>query len=105
MSSHSRVWIAGPLAAFASGFGERLVRQGYRPGTAADQLRLMADMSGWLGGRGLEASDLTVAATEQFSAQRRASGRARLASARALAPCWITCVSWGWCRRRWLLRR
>lgn len=74
------------MAAFASGFGERLVRQGYRPGPAADQLRLMADMSGWLGGRGLEASDLTVAATEQFSAQRRAAGRARLASARALCP-------------------
>lgn len=86
MGSRSGVRVAGPLAAFAPGFGERLARQGYRPGPAADQLRLMADVSRWLAERDLEAGDLTTLAARQFSAERRAAGRRRLASARALDP-------------------
>ncbi len=86
MSGRSGVRIAGPLAAFAPGFSERLVRWGYRPGSVADQLRLMADVSRWLAERGVEAGDLTVAAGEQFSAERRAAGRVRLVSVRALRP-------------------
>jgi site-specific recombinase XerD len=74
------------LAAFAPGFGERLTRLGYRPGPAADQLRLMADVSRWLAERDLEAGDLTTLAARQFSAERRAAERTRLASARALCP-------------------
>lgn len=86
MSSRSGVRIAGPLAAFAPGFGESLVRWGYRPGSAADQLRLMADVSRWLAERGLDGGDLTDSAVAQFSAQRRAAGCVRLMSARALRP-------------------
>jgi integrase/recombinase XerD len=86
MSSRSGVRVAGPLAVFAPGFVEDLVARGYRPGPAADQLRLMADVSRWLAGRGLGAGDLTAVAAERFSAERRASGRVRLASARALSP-------------------
>jgi len=92
VSSHSGVGVAsgvgvgGPLAAFASGFVEDLIARGYRPGTAADQLRLMADVSRWLGERGLGAGDLTVSVTEWFAAERRAAGRARFVSPRALIP-------------------
>lgn len=86
MSGRSGVRIAGPLAALAPGFSESLVRWGYRPGSVVDQLRLMADVSRWLAERGVEAGDLTVAAAEQFSAERRAAGRVRLVSARALRP-------------------
>lgn len=86
MSGRSGVRIVGPLAALAPGLGESLVRWGYRPGSVADQLRLMADVSRWLAERGVEAGDLTVAAAEQFSAERRSAGRARLVSARALRP-------------------
>jgi integrase/recombinase XerD len=78
--------VAGPLSAFASGFAEVLVWRGYRPGAAADQLRLMADVSRWLAECGLDAGDLTAVAAGRFSAQRRASGRMRLVSARALSP-------------------
>jgi len=46
----------------------------------------MADVSRWLADGGLEAKDLTVVAAEQFSAERRAAGRTRLVSARALDP-------------------
>jgi integrase/recombinase XerD len=86
VSSRSGVRVAGPLAAFAPGFVEDLVARGYRPGPAADQLRLMADVSRWLGERDLAAGDLTVVAAERFAAERRAAGRSRLRSARALMP-------------------
>ena len=86
MGSRLRVRIAGPLAGLAPGFDESLVRRGYRPSPATRQLRLMADVSRWLAERGLEANDLTEAAAERFSAERRAAGRTRLASARALRP-------------------
>ena len=86
MSSRSGVRVAGPLAAFASGFVEDLVARGYRPRSAADQLRLVAEVSRWLAEQGLGAGDLTVVAVERFAAERRASGRSRLRSARALSP-------------------
>jgi integrase/recombinase XerD len=86
VSSRSGVRVTGPLAAFAPGFVEDLVARGYRLGPAVDQLRLMADVSRWLAERGLVAGDLTVVAAERFAAERRAAGRSRLRSARALTP-------------------
>jgi integrase/recombinase XerD len=74
------------LAGFAAGFGEYLERRGYRPGPVADQLWLLVEVSRWLAKRGLGAADLTAVRVGQFSAQRRASGRARLLSPRALDP-------------------
>jgi integrase/recombinase XerD len=74
------------LAGFAAGFGEHLQRRGYRPGPVADQLWLLVGVSSWLAARGLGAADLTAVWVEQFSAQRRASGRGRLVSPRALDP-------------------
>ena len=74
------------MAGFAAGFGEHLGRRGYRPGPVADQLWLLVDVSRWLAELGLGAPDLTAVRVEQFSTQRRASGRARLLSPRALEP-------------------
>lgn len=82
----SNLGMAGLLAEFAPGFGSELVVRGYRPGPAADQLRLMADVSRWLAEQGLGAGALTVVAAERFAAERRAAGRTRLVSARALSP-------------------
>jgi integrase/recombinase XerD len=86
VSRRSGVRVEGPLAPFAPGFVEDLVARGYRPGPAADQLRLVAEVSRWLAERGLGAVDLTTLAAEQFAAERRASGRSRLRSTRALMP-------------------
>jgi integrase/recombinase XerD len=86
MGSRSPVRVSGPLAVFAAGFGVHLERSGYRSGAAADQLWLLVAVSRWLAERGLGAADLTAARVEEFSAQRRASGRARLVSPRALGP-------------------
>jgi integrase len=82
----SELGMAGPLAAFAPGFSAELVARGYRPGSAAAQLRLMADVSGWLAARGLAPGDLTDELVERVMVARRASGCSRLFSSRALSP-------------------
>jgi integrase/recombinase XerD len=86
MSSVSGLGVSGPLAVFAPGFSAELVRQGYRPGSAAAQLRLMADASAWLAGQGLQACDLTEDRVVQLMVARRAAGRAHLLSVRATGP-------------------
>ena len=86
MSSCSRVGVIGPLAAFAPGFRAELVRQGYRSGSVAEQLRLMAHASRWLAVRDLQAGDLTEVRVALVMSERRAAGRSRLLSPRAMRP-------------------
>jgi integrase/recombinase XerD len=86
MSSVSEVRVSGPLAAFASGFAAELVRRGYRPGSAREQLRLMADASEWLAGRGLGPGDLTEVEVAELMVARRAAGRWHLLSRQAMVP-------------------
>jgi integrase len=84
MSSTSGM--VGPLAAFAPGFGSELVARGYRPRSAAAQLEVMADASAWLAARNLGPGDLSEALVVRLMAERRASGRCRLFSPRAMVP-------------------
>ena len=49
MTDPSRVRTSGALQPFATGFAAELARQGYRSGSQAQQLRLMAHVSRWLG--------------------------------------------------------
>lgn len=86
MGDGSGLGMAGPLAAFGSGFSAELLRQGYRPRSAGEQLRLMADVSEWLAGRGLGPCDLTEVRVAELMAARRAAGRLHLLSARAMVP-------------------
>jgi site-specific recombinase XerD len=74
------------LAVFAPGFLDALLRRGYRPGTAAKQLQLMAHLSRWMAARDLEPAALGGIEIERFLWERRAAGRVQLASARALVP-------------------
>jgi integrase/recombinase XerD len=76
----------GAVSAFAPGFVDELLGQGYRPGTAAKQLQLMAHLSRWMAERDLEPGALRGVEIERFVGDRRASGRVQLASARALVP-------------------
>lgn len=73
MSNPARVGMAGPLAEFAPAFLTDLVTKGYRPGTAAKQLQLMAHLSRWLGARELEPAALDRAEIERFVRERRLS--------------------------------
>ena len=85
MSNPLRVEMSGPLSAVAPGFLEELLRQGYRPETAAKQLQLMAHLSRWLAARELDSSDLTGAQVGQFLAERRERHR-HLISAKGIGP-------------------
>jgi integrase/recombinase XerD len=82
----SRARVTGPLQPYAAGFAAELARLGYTSGSACGQMFLMAHVSRWLAGEGLNAGGLTDEAAGRFLAARRAAGYAQLLSAKALAP-------------------
>lgn len=69
----SRVSVTGPLADHAAGFLASLLEQGYTPLSAANQLRVMAHLSRWLEGKGLEPTELTTEWIDAFLEARRGS--------------------------------
>ncbi len=86
MFDSSRVQITGPLTRFAEGFAAELIRQGYRPGAAANQLQLVAHLSWWLARKGLGAADLTPSVQKRFLSARRLQGYTLWLSLKALVP-------------------
>jgi integrase/recombinase XerD len=86
MGNPDRVRVTGPLAVFNSGFAAELVRLGYRPNAAANQLQLMAHLSRWMTQRGLTADGLTASVLADFLASRRAAGYRLWLSPKALSP-------------------
>jgi integrase/recombinase XerD len=70
MSDPLRVQMSGPLSIFAAGFLEELLGRGYRPGTAAKQLQLMAHLSRWMAAHDLELDDLRTVEIERFVQER-----------------------------------
>jgi len=60
--------VAGLLAAYAGGFREELLGQGYTQGSAAHQIHLMAHLSRWLEAQELEPAALDERVTSQFAA-------------------------------------
>jgi integrase/recombinase XerD len=81
-----RIVVPGPLGVFADGLRRDLAGQGYALDTVTDHVHRLADLSGWLAGRGLSAADLTEEAAWQFVAERRAAGCRTGTSTRAFAP-------------------
>lgn len=82
----SRVKVTGPLVPYAAGFRGELEAQGYRPLALCDQLRLMAHVSRWLEGRGLNVGDLTAERVGEFLVARRAAGYTLWLSPKGVAP-------------------
>lgn len=80
-----KVRVPGPLAPFATAFESALKHQGYRPLTIVNEMRVMANLSRWLDGRGETAGDLSRERIEQFLDARRAAGFTSPCSRRALA--------------------
>jgi integrase/recombinase XerD len=80
------VQVTGPLVPFVAGFGVRLERLGYARQPQAGHLRLMADLSRWLGERRLDSSGLSSEVVAEFAAGRRAAGHRDARSARSLRP-------------------
>lgn len=86
MGNPDRVHVVGPLSAFNGGFAAELVRLGYRPNAAANQLQLMAHLSRWMAERGLTAGKLTASVLAEFLAARRHAGYRLWLSPKALSP-------------------
>ncbi|MGZ4665976.1 MAG: hypothetical protein ACXV5Q_13320 [Frankiaceae bacterium] len=74
MDGVSRVGVVGPLRPYAVGFAAELARLGYTRLSADGQLRLVAHLSRWLAGEGLDAAALTPAVVAKFLVARRAVG-------------------------------
>lgn len=85
-SKASPVRVTGPLAPHADGFRVELAGLGYTPLSAANQLRVMAQLSKWLADHELGAKDLTVEHVAAFLVARRAEGYTCWLSQRGLAP-------------------
>ncbi|MGH3791750.1 MAG: tyrosine-type recombinase/integrase [Pseudonocardiaceae bacterium] len=86
MDDVPRVRVVGPLEPYAVGFGVELTRLGYTFFSARLQLGLVAHLSRWLAGEGLDASMLTSAVVAQFLMVRRAAGYTAYWSPKALSP-------------------
>lgn len=78
--------LTGPLVPYWLGFREELAGLGYTALSAAAQVQLMAHLSLWLSGRGLEAGDLTPWCVERFLGDRAACGYVKGRSVRGVAP-------------------
>jgi site-specific recombinase XerD len=81
----ARARMSGPLVRYIEGFEAELGRLGYTSGAVEHQLRLVAQLDGWLDARDLDAAALTAVVVEQFMAPRRSAG-VHLRTARALEP-------------------
>ncbi|MGH7477952.1 MAG: tyrosine-type recombinase/integrase, partial [Longimicrobiales bacterium] len=86
MKDPSRVRVSGPLAPYAHGFAMELSRLGYTPVSASFQLQLLAHLSRWLSGEGLDPTGLEPAVMAAFLAARRTEGYTNYLSIKALAP-------------------
>lgn len=80
------VRVTGPLEPYASGFGAELTRLGYTFFSTRDQLRLVAHLSRWLAGQGLDAVALTETTVARFVLARRGAGYTHGRSAKVLVP-------------------
>ena len=80
------VRVGGPLGAYAAGFGEELAAVGYAPLSAANQVRVMAHLSRWLAGQGLDGMDLDEVRVASYLGFRRAAGYSCWLSVRGLGP-------------------
>jgi site-specific recombinase XerD len=78
--------VIGPLATYAEGFRLELAGLGYTPGSGENHVWVMARLSRWLVGEGLELGDLDSVRVEQFRSALRANSQKRVPNKRALAP-------------------
>jgi len=80
------VRVTGPLSPFREGFGTWLETAGYSRKMCAVHLRLMGDLSCWLGEREETIAGLGTPLLAEFIAGRRAAGQRTGLSMRALRP-------------------
>lgn len=78
--------VRGPLEAYAPGFAEELLRQGYTRSSATQRIRLVAHLDRWMSVEGLGLGDLSGSVIEGYLAGRRAGGYVKFRSGKAMLP-------------------
>jgi integrase/recombinase XerD len=86
MNDPSRVSVSGPFAAFREGFLCSLLKWGYTPESAANQLHLMAHLSRWLAGESLDVHALSENDLQRYFQLRRHDGYTHCVSRKAMLP-------------------
>lgn len=86
MDDVHRVRVVGPLEPYAAGIAAELTRLGYTLFSAREQLGLVAHLSRWLAGEGLDVSMLTPVVVAQFLVARRGAGYTAYRTPKALSP-------------------
>jgi integrase/recombinase XerD len=76
----------GPLASYADGFAQELVRRGYTVSGGTQHLRFVAHLNRWMLARGLDTSGLSLPLIERFLSERRVSGYVRYRTMKAMRP-------------------
>jgi site-specific recombinase XerD len=74
----------GPLSGYLDAFARQLSEYGYAIDTGQRQLRVVSQLSQWMGRRDLQAHDLSEPVLKHFLADRRRQGRLRNTDPRAL---------------------
>ena len=86
MNDPSRVFVSGPFAAFREGFLRSLLKWGYTPDSAANQLHLMAHLSRWLASEGLDVHTFRESDLQRYFQFRRHAGYTHCLSMKAMLP-------------------
>ena len=86
MNDPSRVSVSGPFAAFREGFLRSLLKWGYTPESAANQLHLMAHLSRWLAGESRDVHALSENDLQRYFQLRRHDGYTHCVSRKAMLP-------------------
>ena len=86
MNDPSRVSVSGPFAAFREGFLRSLLKWGYTPESAANQLHLMAHLSRWLAGESRDVHALSENDLQRYFQLRRHDGYTPCVSRKAMLP-------------------
>lgn len=86
MNDPSRVSVSGPFAAFREGFLRSLLKWGYTPESAANQLHLMAHLSRWLAGESRDVHALSENDLQRYFQLRRDDGYTHCISRKAMLP-------------------
>jgi integrase/recombinase XerD len=81
-----RACVVGPLEPHAVGFAEHLERLGYTFRTRCAHMTLVAHLSRWLAGEGLDTAGLTVTVARRYAEVRAAAGYRAFRSRRSLDP-------------------
>lgn len=86
MNDPSRVFVSGPFAALREGFLRSLLKWGYTPDSAANQLHLMAHLSRWLAGEYLDVHTFRENDLQRYFQFRRHAGYSHSVSMKAMLP-------------------